>query len=43
MPVKDPEAMKTFESKWEKNEQYVAIDDSTYEYLRDIASSLGYI
>ena len=43
MPVKDPEAMKSFESKWEKNEQYVAIDDSTYEYLRDIASSLGYI
>jgi phosphonate transport system substrate-binding protein len=43
MPVKDPEAMKTFESKWEKNELYVAIDDSTYEYIRGIGRSLGYI
>ena len=43
MPQKDPEAMKTFESKWEKNEMYVAIDDSTYEYVRGIGRSLGYI
>ena len=43
MPQKDPEAMKTFESKWEKNEMYVAIDDSTYEYVRGIGKSLGYI
>ncbi|MGP8321561.1 MAG: phosphonate ABC transporter substrate-binding protein [Methanosarcinaceae archaeon] len=43
MPQKDPEAMKTFESKWEKNELYVAIDDSTYEYVRGIGRSLGYI
>jgi len=43
MPEKDPEAMKAFESKWEKNELYVAIDDSTYEYVRGIGKSLGYI
>jgi len=43
MPDKDPEAMKAFESKWEKNERYVAIDDSTYEYVRGIGKSLGYI
>lgn len=43
MPEKDPEAMKAFESKWEKNEMYVAIDDSTYEYVRGIGRALGYI
>jgi len=43
MPQKDPEAMKAFESKWEKNELYVAIDDSTYEYVRGIGKALGYI
>jgi len=43
MPEKDHEAMKAFESKWEKNELYVAIDDSTYEYVRGIGKSLGYI
>lgn len=43
MPEKDPEAMKAFESKWEKNKLYVAIDDSTYEYVRGIGKSLGYI
>lgn len=43
MPEKDPEAMKTFESKWEKNKWYIAIDDSTYDYVRNIAIALGYI
>nr|QNO55238.1 hypothetical protein MHJDHPNH_00040 [Methanosarcinales archaeon ANME-1 ERB7] len=43
MPEKDPEAMKTFENKWEKNKWYIAIDDSTYDYVRNIAIALGYI
>jgi len=43
MPKKDPGAMKTFESKWEKNKWYIAIDDSTYDYIRGIAKALGYI
>lgn len=43
MPTKDPEALKSFESKWEKNTFYVPVDDSTYGYLREMAKAQGYI
>ncbi len=43
MPTKDPAAMESFESKWEKNAFYVPVNDSTYEYLREMAKAQGYI
>ncbi|MDK2947528.1 MAG: phosphonate transport system substrate-binding protein [Methanolobus sp.] len=43
LPDKNPEAMEVFESQWEGNAEYVAVEDSTYEFIRTVASGLGYI
>ena len=41
MPEKDQEAMKTWGKRY--GERYIAIDDSTYDYIRNIAKALGHI
>jgi phosphonate transport system substrate-binding protein len=43
MPKKDPEAFKVFEAMWEKNTVYIPINDSTYEYIREMGKAQGYI
>lgn len=43
MPQKAPEAFKQFEAKWEKNKGYVKVNDSDYDYIRQIAIKLGKI
>jgi len=41
MPQKAPEAFKQFEGQWEGNESYVVVDDSDYEFIRQVAIGLG--
>jgi phosphonate transport system substrate-binding protein len=43
LQVKDPKAMEIFESQWEENKEYVAVNDTTYDYIRTIAKGLDYI
>jgi len=41
LPRKAPEAFKQFEGRWEKNKAYVKVNDSDYDYIRDLAIKLG--
>lgn len=41
MPRKAPEAMGKYEALWEGNKYYMAVDDSTYDFIRAVASGLG--
>jgi phosphonate transport system substrate-binding protein len=41
MPHKAPEAFKQFEVKWERNKSYVPVSDKDYDYIRNLAISLG--
>jgi hypothetical protein len=41
MPQKAPEAFTLFEGRWEKNKAYVAVTDKDYDYIRQVAISLG--
>jgi phosphonate transport system substrate-binding protein len=43
MPDKAPEAMKQYETMWDKNKYYVAVDDSAYDFIRTVAKGLGKI
>jgi len=43
LPKRDPEAMRTFEAKWERNVEYVAVDTSAYDIIREIARELGFM
>ncbi|MCD5407370.1 MAG: phosphate/phosphite/phosphonate ABC transporter substrate-binding protein [Desulfotomaculum sp.] len=41
MPEKAPAAMQQFESVWDDNTHYVAVDDSDYDFIRQVAIGLG--
>ena len=41
MPQKAQEAFTLFEGRWEKNKAYVAVTDKDYDYIRQVAISLG--
>jgi phosphonate transport system substrate-binding protein len=41
MPQKDPEAMRQFEGRWERNRGYVVVTDKDYEYIRNLAIRLN--
>ncbi len=40
---KDPGALKAVEVMWENNNNYIPINDSAYEHIREIAKAQGYL
>lgn len=43
LPKKDSGAFKVFEAMWENNTNYIPINDSAYENIREMAKAQGYL